>query len=32
LLPKAYAELMEELRALAELMGKTIDAVEGVTV
>ena len=32
LLPKAYAQLMEELRALAELMGKTIDAVEGVTV
>ena len=32
LLPNAYATLMVELRALAELMGKTIDSVEGVTV
>ncbi len=32
LLPKAYALLMDDLRALAELMGKTIDVVEGVTV
>jgi 3-deoxy-7-phosphoheptulonate synthase len=32
LLPRRYAELMEELRQLAHLMGKTIDACEGVTV
>ncbi len=30
LLPAAYARLMDELRALAELMGKTIDVREGV--
>ncbi|GAC1470459.1 MAG: 3-deoxy-7-phosphoheptulonate synthase [Isosphaeraceae bacterium] len=32
LLPPQYAQLMKELRQLAELMGKTIDASEGVTV
>ena len=32
LLPKAYAKLMGELRQLAEVMGKTIDACEGVAV
>lgn len=32
LLPKAYAELMVQIRALAELMNKTIDACEEVTV
>ena len=30
LLPDQYARLMDELRALADLMGRTIDAVEGV--
>ena len=30
LLPDQYAQLMDELRALADLMGRTIDAVEGV--
>jgi 3-deoxy-7-phosphoheptulonate synthase len=32
LLPRRYAELMDELRQLAQLLGKTIDACEGVTV
>ena len=32
LLPERYARLMDELRQLADLMGKTIDACEGVTV
>ncbi|MCA1684752.1 MAG: 3-deoxy-7-phosphoheptulonate synthase [Planctomycetia bacterium] len=32
LLPAQYARLMDELRQLAEVMGKTIDACEGVTV
>jgi 3-deoxy-7-phosphoheptulonate synthase len=32
LLPAAYARLMDELRPLAELMGKTIGACEGVAV
>lgn len=32
LLPNQYAKLMEELRTLAEVMGRTIDACEGVTV
>jgi 3-deoxy-7-phosphoheptulonate synthase len=32
LLPARYATLMDELRQLAGLMGKTIDACEGVTV
>ncbi len=32
LLPHQYAQLMEELRQLAQLLGKTIDACEGVTV
>jgi 3-deoxy-7-phosphoheptulonate synthase len=32
LLPAQYARLMDELRQLAELMGKTIDASEGVSV
>ncbi|MBX6314564.1 MAG: 3-deoxy-7-phosphoheptulonate synthase [Isosphaeraceae bacterium] len=32
LLPQQYACLMEELRQLAELLGKTIDACEGVAV
>ncbi|AGA25868.1 3-deoxy-7-phosphoheptulonate synthase [Singulisphaera acidiphila] len=32
LLPVQYAQLMEELRQLAQLLGKTIDACEGVTV
>src|SRR3954463_7735309 len=32
LLPQQYARLMDELRQLAELMGRTIDASEGVTV
>jgi len=32
LLPKQYAALMDELRQLAEVMGKTIDVCEGVTV
>jgi 3-deoxy-7-phosphoheptulonate synthase len=32
LLPHQYARLMDELRALADLMGKTIDACEGVGV
>ena len=32
LLPKAYAQLMVQIRALAELMNKTIDACEEVTV
>ena len=32
LLPAQYAKLMDDLRHLAELMGKTIDASEGVTV
>jgi 3-deoxy-7-phosphoheptulonate synthase len=32
LLPRQYAPLMDELRQLAELLGKTIDACEGVTV
>lgn len=31
LLPDQYARLMDELRGLAELMGRTIDTVEGVT-
>ena len=31
LLPDQYARLMDELRLLAEVMGKTIDACEGVT-
>lgn len=31
-LPHNYATLMEELRALAELLGKTIDSATGVTV
>jgi 3-deoxy-7-phosphoheptulonate synthase len=30
--PPQYAKLMEELRQLAEVLGKTIDACEGVTV
>ena len=30
LLPDQYAHLMDEMRGLAELMGRTIDAVEGV--
>ncbi len=32
LLPGAYSRLMDELRQLADLMGKTIDTCEGVTV
>jgi 3-deoxy-7-phosphoheptulonate synthase len=32
LLPNQYANLMEDLRRLAEVMGRTIDAPEGVTV
>ena len=32
LLPDQYARLMDELRQLAELLGKTIDVPEGVTV
>ncbi|MDR3638269.1 MAG: 3-deoxy-7-phosphoheptulonate synthase [Isosphaeraceae bacterium] len=32
LLPNQYAKLMKELRMLAEVMGRTIDACEGVTV
>jgi 3-deoxy-7-phosphoheptulonate synthase len=32
LLPAQYAQLMAELRQLAEVMGRTIDACEGVTV
>jgi 3-deoxy-7-phosphoheptulonate synthase len=32
LLPRQYAALMDELRQLAEVLGKTIDACEGVTV
>jgi 3-deoxy-7-phosphoheptulonate synthase len=32
LLPKQYARLMDELRQLAEVLGRTIDAAEGVTV
>jgi 3-deoxy-7-phosphoheptulonate synthase len=32
LLPDRYASLMEEMRQLAEIMGKTIDACEGVAV
>jgi 3-deoxy-7-phosphoheptulonate synthase len=32
LLPNQYAKLMGELRTLAEVMGRTIDACEGVTV
>ncbi|SIO64967.1 3-deoxy-D-arabinoheptulosonate-7-phosphate synthase [Singulisphaera sp. GP187] len=32
LLPRQYAQLMVELRQLAQLLGKTIDACEGVTV
>jgi 3-deoxy-7-phosphoheptulonate synthase len=32
LLPQQYAKLMDELRALAEVMGQTIDSCEGVTV
>jgi 3-deoxy-7-phosphoheptulonate synthase len=32
LLPRRYAELMDELRQLAQLLGRTIDACEGVTV
>ena len=32
LLPNQYAKLMDELRQIAEVMGKTIDASEGVTV
>jgi 3-deoxy-7-phosphoheptulonate synthase len=32
LLPNQYAKLMDELRALAEVMGKTIDVNEGVSV
>ena len=32
LLPDQYARLMDELRQLAEVMGKTIDASEGVSV
>ena len=32
LLPAQYARLMDELRQLAEVMGKTIDASEGVSV
>jgi len=32
LLPRKYAQLMDELRQLAEVLGKTIDACEGVTV
>ena len=32
LLPNQYARLMNELRQLAEVLGKTIDATEGVTV
>jgi 3-deoxy-7-phosphoheptulonate synthase len=31
LLPSQYAKLMEELRGLAELMGKTIDVSEPVS-
>ena len=30
LLPAQYAKLMDELRGLAKLMGRSIDAVEGV--
>lgn len=32
LLPEQYAALMEDLRQIAELLGKTIDTCEGVTV
>jgi 3-deoxy-7-phosphoheptulonate synthase len=32
LLPKQYARLMDELRQLAEVLGRTIDAAEGVSV
>lgn len=32
LLPEAYARLMDELRQLAEVLGKTIDECEGVSV
>ncbi len=32
LVPKQYVKLMEELRALAELMGKSIDVCDGVAV
>ncbi len=32
LLPGQYARLMDELRQLAEVLGKTIDVSEGVTV
>jgi 3-deoxy-7-phosphoheptulonate synthase len=32
LLPRRYAELMDELRQLAEVLGRTIDACEGVPV
>lgn len=32
LLPDKYASLMEEMRQIAEMMGKTIDACEGVAV
>ena len=32
LLPRPYARLMDELRQLATLMGKTLDTCEGVTV
>jgi 3-deoxy-7-phosphoheptulonate synthase len=32
LLPEQYARLLDELRPLAELMGKTVDASEGVSV
>src|SRR5215218_8768718 len=32
LLPRRYAQLMDELKQLAELLGRTIDACEGVTV
>jgi 3-deoxy-7-phosphoheptulonate synthase len=32
LLPDQYARLMDDLRQLADVLGKTIDAIEGVTV
>ena len=32
LLPDQYARLMDELRQLAEVLGRTIDACEGVAV
>ena len=32
LLPAQYARMMDELRQLAEVMGKTIDVPEGISV